>query len=143
MNIVINNCHGGYSLSIEAVLWLFEHGYDEEGFKTPVDEYFGYNDNFESNFSKHNKLLKWKEYLINKKEYISVTPFTPDEKFVLNQRPNDRSHSLLVECVKVLGERANGRCAELKIVEIPDDVEWEIEEYDGLEWVSESHRTWT
>jgi hypothetical protein len=41
-----------------------------------------------------------------------------------------------------LGEAANGRCAELKVVEIPDDVEWQIEEYDGLEWVAEKHRTW-
>lgn len=30
----------------------------------------------------------------------------------------------------------------LILEDIPDDVEWEIEEYDGLEWVSEKHRTW-
>ena len=30
----------------------------------------------------------------------------------------------------------------LGIVEIPDGVEWEIEEYDGDEWVSEKHRKW-
>jgi hypothetical protein len=28
------------------------------------------------------------------------------------------------------------------VVEIPDGVEWEIAEYDGLEWVAEKHRTW-
>ena len=27
-------------------------------------------------------------------------------------------------------------------VEIPDDVEWQIEEYDGTEHISEKHRTW-
>jgi hypothetical protein len=32
--------------------------------------------------------------------------------------------------------------AELKVVESPDDVEWEIEEYDGIEWIAEVHRTW-
>ena len=32
---------------------------------------------------------------------------------------------------------------DLKIVEIPDGVDWEIEEYDGKEWVSEVHRTWS
>jgi len=31
----------------------------------------------------------------------------------------------------------------LKIVDIPDGVEWEIEEYDGMEWVAEKHRTWS
>lgn len=30
----------------------------------------------------------------------------------------------------------------LKVVDIPDDVEWEIEEKDGDEWVSEKHRRW-
>jgi hypothetical protein len=29
------------------------------------------------------------------------------------------------------------------VIEIPDDVEWEVEEYDGLEWVAEKHRTWS
>jgi hypothetical protein len=27
-------------------------------------------------------------------------------------------------------------------VDIPDDVKWQIEEYDGNEWIAESHRTW-
>ena len=33
-------------------------------------------------------------------------------------------------------------CSTLKIIEIPDDVDWIIEEYDGNEWVAEKHRTW-
>lgn len=48
----------------------------------------------------------------------------------------------LIRIVKELGERANGSCAQLKVVEIPDDVEWVICQYDGLEWVAEDHRTW-
>lgn len=35
-----------------------------------------------------------------------------------------------------------GEYAKLDIVEIPDDVDWTIEEYDGREWISEKHRTW-
>jgi len=54
----------------------------------------------------------------------------------------DRANPKLVECVETLGEKANGRCARLKIVEIPDDVKWHIAEYDGWEWVAENHRTW-
>lgn len=53
-----------------------------------------------------------------------------------------RDDPKLVECVEKLGEEANGAYAELKIVEIPDDVNWEIGEYDGLEWVEEVHRRW-
>jgi hypothetical protein len=44
--------------------------------------------------------------------------------------------------VKELGEKANGRFAELKIVDIPLDIQWTIEDYDGDEWVTEKCRTW-
>lgn len=53
-----------------------------------------------------------------------------------------RDDEALVRVVELLGERANSRFSELKIVEIPDDVEWTIQEYDGMEWVAEKHRTW-
>ena len=54
--------------------------------------------------------------------------------------PRDDEH--LIAVVELMGEEANNRFSELKIVEIPDDVNWCIEEYDGLEWVAERHRTW-
>ena len=53
-----------------------------------------------------------------------------------------RTDKKLVECVETLGEKADGYCAELKVVEIPDDVNWEIDEYDGLESIHEVHRVW-
>ena len=53
-----------------------------------------------------------------------------------------RNDPILVEVVEQLGEDAADRFAELKVVEIPDDVEWQIEEYDGNEWIAEKHRTW-
>ncbi len=53
-----------------------------------------------------------------------------------------RDNPLLVAIVEELGERANGDSGELCIVNIPDGVAWEIEEYDGLEHIAEQHRTW-
>lgn len=53
-----------------------------------------------------------------------------------------RDDPVLVEVVEALGDRANGGYADLEVVEIPDDVEWTIQEYDGNEWVAEVHRTW-
>ena len=49
----------------------------------------------------------------------------------------------LVAIVESLGSLANGSYSNLRVVDIPDDVEWEIEEYDGNEWVAEKHRTWS
>lgn len=54
-----------------------------------------------------------------------------------------RNCQRLLAVVKQLGERASGPYARLKIVTIPDDVQWEIHEYDGMEWVAEAHRTWS
>ena len=53
-----------------------------------------------------------------------------------------RNDDALVQVVEELGNDANGAFAKLKIVKIPDDVEWQIDEYDGNEWIAESHRTW-
>lgn len=89
--VVINNCHGGFSLSPKALA----------------------------------------EY----KNRAGVT-----DKLWDREIPRDDEH--LVAIVLTMGEEADGGCAELKVVSIPDDVEWQIEEYDGLEWVAEKHRTW-
>jgi hypothetical protein len=53
-----------------------------------------------------------------------------------------RDDTTLVQVVEELGELANGRYTELKVVEVPDDVQWHIGEYDGWEWVAENHRKW-
>tara|TARA_R110002167_G_scaffold130022_1_gene313386 strand:- start:5879 stop:6163 length:285 start_codon:yes stop_codon:yes gene_type:complete len=55
---------------------------------------------------------------------------------------NHRDDPKLVEVVEALGTKASGTSANLVIVEIPDDVEWYIDEYDGWETVREKHRTW-
>ena len=54
----------------------------------------------------------------------------------------ERDDPILVGVVTALGEAASTKLSKLKVVEIPDDVEYTIEEYDGLEHVSEKHRTW-
>lgn len=54
----------------------------------------------------------------------------------------DRADPLLVAAVEALGAEANGQHASLSVVEIPDGVNWHIDEYDGSEHVAEDHRTW-
>lgn len=53
-----------------------------------------------------------------------------------------RSDPKLIEAIEKLGDSANGRFAQIEIVEIPDDIDFTIEEYDGIEWIAEVHRTW-
>ena len=53
-----------------------------------------------------------------------------------------RSDPVLIQTIEELKEEADGKHAELKIIEVPDDVKWHISEYDGREHVAEDHRTW-
>lgn len=55
----------------------------------------------------------------------------------------ERTDSDLVEVVEELGSKANGTHADLKIVTVPDDVNWYIDDYDGMEIVNEKHRSWS
>jgi hypothetical protein len=53
-----------------------------------------------------------------------------------------RDDPILIQIIRELGDDADTRFCTLKVVEIPADVDWQIDEYDGLEWVAEKHRTW-
>ena len=53
-----------------------------------------------------------------------------------------RADPALIQVVEELGVKSFDKYAELHIVEIPEDVSWNVQEYDGLEWVAEKHRTW-
>ena len=53
-----------------------------------------------------------------------------------------RDDADLVAVVEELGKKANGMCAALKVVEIPSDIVWFVEEYDGSEHIVEAHRKW-
>lgn len=72
-------------------------------------------------------------------EYKSCRGIT-DENFWYYDIPRDCP--VLVSMVEEQGDAMNSHYSELKVVEIPDDVEWYIEEYDGMEHVAERHRTW-
>lgn len=66
-----------------------------------------------------------------------------DNDFYIDEYQFDRDDKILVHVVEQLKEEANGIHANLKVVEIPDDVEWFIDEYDGRECVREKHRVWS
>lgn len=48
----------------------------------------------------------------------------------------------LVAVVEELGDAANGQYGKLKIVEIPDNVKWYVQDLGGCEIIHEEHRTW-
>ena len=151
MKVVINNQYGGFSLSPEATLRLLELGC--EGLEvTHVDEYWPpaereRYDREHSLLGYTSNLEKWREYVKagpkGKRDGLFLHVFTPDEQYVVSSREVKRSDPNLLRVIEEMGDKANGACATLKVVEIPDDVDYVIEEYDGNEWVAERHRTWS
>ena len=71
---------------------------------------------------------------------ILFTNVVTNEDF--ESRDIERNDPILVKIVEELGSKSFGFAANLKIVEIPDDVNWEVIQYDGLEHIAEKHRTW-
>ena len=113
MKIVINSDYGGFSLSDQAVLAYGR----KKGLNLVKDENTSWN------------------ISIFYKDTVAKENYFEDREI-------PRNDPALIEVVEVLGEAANGFAANLKIVEIPEDVDWCVEENDGREWVSEKHRTW-
>ena len=54
-----------------------------------------------------------------------------------------RADPRLIAAIEKVGvEEASGVHARLEIVDIPDGIDWEIQEYDGYESIHEVHQSW-
>lgn len=129
MKIVINRCYGGFGLSEKAVM-----RYAELSGMTlyPVKTEFG----------------DTEYYKVPKEEFDQIKSENPKAYTVLNllmffESSIKRNDPLLVQVVEEIGIEADGYLAELKVVEIPDDILWKIKDYDGMETVVEQHRSWS
>jgi hypothetical protein len=68
--------------------------------------------------------------------------FVGEDEHYLSYYDIARNDAHLVQVVEEMGRKANGPHSSLKVIEIPDDVDWMIQEYDGSEHIAEVHRTW-
>lgn len=135
--VVINGCFGGFSLSIKARMdILHRKGKNAFVYHEVNVPRRGYQkvDNYDTSVG------EWRYYVLD----TDLGDFTVWDDAFSEARFNDvsRNDPDLVAVVENLGDKANGDCAELYVVEVPDDVEWEISEYDGSESVEEVHRSW-
>lgn len=118
MKVAINSCYGGFNLSDDVVKLCIEKGmtYSEN-----------HDDNVDFTFYKSG---------------ISDQHYHPrhnkDNKYY-------RTHPIIIEAIEELGEKkSSGFCSKIHIVDIPFEGNngWDIAEYDGKEWIEESHQTW-
>ena len=126
--IVINGSYGGYNLSHEAImLYAKKKGIEIYMFKrdeTDRQKFILTNDEPKSWMDERNYFTK----PIHDYKYFFIPA---------------RDDPILVEVVEELGRNAHENGCELKIVEIPWYVRWDIHNYDGLESVvSKRHQWW-
>ena len=60
----------------------------------------------------------------------------------MNSWEVERTDPILISMIEEDSEKYSGQSARLVVVEIPDDVDWHISDYDGREHIAEKHRTW-
>jgi len=140
MKIVINKCYGGFGLSHAAVMRYGELKgmtlYPEKDSKFPsLTTYWTVppDSRLASLSNAAFYAAKLEDRIEYNRKYAAQT---------LSYRTIPRDDPALVQVVEELGEKANGNYASLQVVEVPDDVSWEIDDYDGNERIAESHRTW-
>jgi len=140
MRVAINKCYGGFSLSIEALLELVKMKSDVIEVKSLREstgcETMAY-------YKAESKFTQFREIDGFEAEDCGILHKDNMVYFLKDKYDNEtRTHKDLIHIIEKMGEKAGGRCSKLEIVEIPDNVNWELDEYDGLESVDEVHRSW-
>ena len=147
--IVINNCYGGFGLSHKAVMRYAElKGIRLYPFFDDITkEVYG------ERATLDNPEVMVSYALVAEAEYkkieaeeqgkpIALGRYEKSNALYFSESNINRTDPILIQVIRELKSKANSRYSKLKIVKIPNDVEWTIEEYGGIEWVAEKHRTW-
>ena len=128
MKVVINKCFGGFGLSDAAQVEIHRRGCAPSTTMEP-GAYFG---------ARHEEEMA----KIAAGVRLFETPIVDGKVLDDDHRHNGRNCPVMVAVVEEMGEAANGTYSELKIVEIPDGVEFVISDYDGQEAIHQKHEVW-
>ena len=137
MKVILNKCYGGFGVSQEA--------YELYAKKKGI-EIFSYKLECRNDKPIYRKTDTGSSILTHvfTKDFGDYVELSDDnsEKYILELRGNHREDPVLIEVVEELGERANSPFSKLVVVDIPDGMEYEIDEYDGLETLHQKVKKW-
>lgn len=150
MKVVVNKCYGGFDLSVKAYFRV-------------LDGMIKDNNWFIYTYEPDNRVSKFIEkpivytkvnisdidfgdsYIIVSKNYgdtFTDKELNENDKIYMDVYSIPRNNIHLVKVVEEMGEDAWEEYSKLEVIDIPDDIEWKISEYDGWETIEEKHRSW-
>lgn len=133
MKIILNKCYGGFNVSDKA--------YELYAKKKGISLYRYY----DSYIYRHRVMRKGLDhitYYFTKDFGICVGEDKIDWGTNLCLDSEHRDDPTLIEIVEELGIIASGSHSELKVVEIPDGMDYVIDDYDGFETLHENVKVW-
>lgn len=145
--VILNKCFGGFDVSPQ--------GYQLYAIKKGYSHLYKYKINFDFNRLPYKLSDKYYQRIDLFDDSVLANYFTKDfGEVVINISKSDwdnyhlylseehREDPILIEVVEELGEEASGKFGELVVVEIPDDLEYTIDNYDGIETLHEDVPVW-
>lgn len=142
MKIIKNKCYGGYSLSVKAKIEIAKikgkELYFFNMYKEPITP------------EEASKSLIALSYTVPNPYDFNIDKLGADGTYKeantivesISIDWDNRTDPNIVAVVEKLGNEANTKYSDLVVVEIPDSIEYEIDDYDGMETIREVHRTW-
>lgn len=131
MKIILNKCYGGFDVS--------EKAYELYAEKKGVSLYRYWGDYKNEKMRKGSGLVT---YHFTKDFGDNVENDKIDWETYLCLDYGHRDDPILIEVVEELGNQASGRYGKLVVVEIPDGMDYVIDEYDGIETLHENVKAW-
>lgn len=139
MKIVKNCCYGGFSPSARAYKEYFKKKgkpiffYDQTGYK--------HNGNEEYTRRTTEDISGGTFHMVSK-DFGKKIKKLPNKYYVYRDQDKLRIDKDFIKVVEELGKKASAEVSNLQVIEIPDDIEWEVSEYDGIETIEEKHNKW-
>lgn len=140
MKIIINSCYGGFGISPAATLRYNELKgrpcflFKQENFRGPFVPLTS---------DECPSLGLFYAFDVSNPPYPLPNDWYQEHDVSIGRDEDSRVDPILIQTVEELGTAANSPFSDLKIIEIPDGVDWEINEYDGIETIHEKHRSWS
>ena len=144
--VALNKCYGGFGLSPKATeLYLKKIGKEAHFYVQTAYK-------FKEGYEEYTKLSIEEAttylggaciYTLTKDLGKTFRGPIPNEHHWYETFYEDRSNKELIETITELGEEeSSARLASISLVRIPKDMEYEIDDYDGIETLRENHRSW-